>query len=214
MRLKTQFVLISTAATLLIIGIMVLLFITAAPRANVYEIDGPDVPVATEYLSELTGKNILVTDWYTILYSFSIIQNESDLDSCNDNIEFFTRIDPDTEITSLEYIGPPYVTSTREYVNFQNYTGTHTFFFSETKNPKYQYRITGKTYNLRNRQTGICLFYVENDILKGYLLNNVLLRARQNIEVFLQLKDSKEFVEILDFDGNSYQIVSDYIVYD
>ncbi|KAI5189424.1 hypothetical protein NEMIN01_0487 [Nematocida minor] len=202
LKLKHQLFLVSALSLLVIGAILTTLFITTTPRANEYFIAQSDSTTDSELLEQFSYQNIKKCTWYDILYEFSIIRTDEDLDSDSGSITFFTQIDMNTPITSLTHIGPPYTQSQREYVDFQNSSEVHRFHFTESAEPAVEYMIYAKTLNLRNRQTAVCAFYMEDGEMKGYVLNNVLLRARETVEISLQLEEEKNFVTILDFDGN------------
>ncbi|EHY66264.1 hypothetical protein NEAUS04_1528 [Nematocida ausubeli] len=211
MNLQNQLFMVVGMIALIFTGTFTTLFIVSSPRSIDYSMQKVNTPVPRNELAEyFSNSTVTYKIWYDVLMDFSIIQTLDDIDSSNDNIQFFTDIDMDTQITDLQQLGPNIV-STRDYVNFQNSEEQHVFYFAESEQANVQYVISAYNNNLRNRQTAVCAFYMHNEVLKGYVLNNLILRAVQTSEIVLLLDEPVEFVKIIDFDGNSYEFTMENV---
>lgn len=202
---KHQLLLIALIAIYVFAGVFITLFIVTAPRDINYSVgQAENSSFSRDDLPHVSPGSVTEMLWYDQLIEFSVIRDEDDLTSTNDNITFFTSIDVNTVVKSLSCIQGPKLQNNLAYAEFNHTPGTERFYFSESKNASVQYVISADNLNLRNRQTAICLFYnAPDDGLKGYVLNDVVLRPVRVTEIVLLLEEEKEFVKILDLDGNS-----------
>ncbi|KAH9387468.1 uncharacterized protein NEMAJ01_2364, partial [Nematocida major] len=209
--LQNQLLFTMTFCLAIVALVFVPLFIVTSPRAILYEVQGPESGPSEEGESALenySARTVTESTWYEKLYDFSIIRTDDDVTSKNTNIAFFTSISVDTEVKSLLQLSPSPLQSNRSYEVFQNLPEVPPVFFAESSTPALQYTIRADNLNLRNRQTAVCIFYADpsESALRGYVLNNITMRARKTTEIILLLDEERDFVRLIDLDGNSLSI--------
>ncbi|KAI5165392.1 hypothetical protein NEIRO03_0413 [Nematocida sp. AWRm78] len=208
MNLKVQLLLVTASFGLIMGGILITLFITRMPRDITYTVEVMGISDNEELLKSFEDSLVTETTWLNVLWDFSIINSKQEITQNISNIEFFTdTATMDTSITSLNLLDGPMITSNKDYIIFENNPDIHYFYFSSSKNSSFEYVIHAYNHNLFDVQTGVCLFYREDDELKGYLLNNIRLRAVRSTKIILLVEDELKLERIIDFSGNSCEFV-------
>ncbi|OAG32493.1 hypothetical protein NEIG_02328 [Nematocida sp. ERTm5] len=208
MNLKVQLLLVTASFGLIMGGILTTLFITRMPRDINYTVEVIGISDNEELLKSFEDSLVTETTWLNVLWDFSIINSKQEITQNISNIEFFTdTATMDTSITSLNLLDGPMITSNKDYIIFENIPDIHYFYFSSSKNSSFEYVIHAYNHNLFDVQTGVCLFYREDDELKGYLLNNIRLRAVRSTKIILLVENELKLERIIDFSGNSYEFV-------
>ncbi|EIJ88858.1 hypothetical protein NEPAR06_2082 [Nematocida parisii] len=207
MNLKVQLLLVTASFGLIMGGILTTLFITRMPRDTDYTVEATGVSDNEELLKSFKDSLVTETTWLDVLWDFSIINSKNEITENISNIQFFTDISVDTPITSLNLLDGPMITSNKDYIIFENNPEIHYFYFSSSKNSSFEYVIHAYNHNLFDAQTGVCIFYREDKELKGYLLNNIRLRAVRSTKIILLVENELEIERIMDFNGNSHEFI-------
>jgi len=209
---KTKLIVSGSLFMLAVIGSLIVLLITTTPRYVKYSVFFEDATRASEKF--LARRDIEKPEEKTlidVLYDFSIIKREEDIDDSDFSVEIFETLrnsDPNylqAPMTLLNQLNGSIV-STRDFMAFQASGNIiREIYFAEPCATS-KFTISAYNYNLRSRQTAIFLFFIDDDRISGYVFNNVWLYPRNATNITALISPCGVPLLIADLDYNLYYL--------